>query len=70
MVETVLYSIQQDPHAVIAPKQVSDVCRVVRVVQAAVGGGGGGGGGDDDIRQTDGKGEKAIWNMLRIVVVQ
>ena len=68
MVETVLYSIQQDPHAVIAPKQVSDVCRVVRVVQAAVGGGGGG--GDDDIRQTDGKGEKAIWNMLRIVVVQ
>ena len=35
--------------AVIAPKQVSDVCRVVRVVQAAVGGGRGGGDHDDTL---------------------
>ena len=62
--------------AVIAPKQVSGVCRVARVVQAAVVGGGGGGDHDDTLakgkngRTNDGKGEKAIRNMHRFVAVQ
>ena len=70
MVQELSIPSNRTPHVpgVIGPKQVSGVCRVARVVQAAVVGGGGGGDHDDTLAKgNDGKGEKAIRNMHRFV---